>query len=236
METNFDSFIDRGSGIRCLFIFGFCIVLIALVIITVATSIASLIHPPYTRAIINRELLRNFGSLLQSKQKSQKELEHEMDWDPIEGSESTRKISDRQILLGIIAAFSLFLNVSSITFQITSFTPYSGVIRNEVQVTLATTFGESSPFIKTYDMTGTKRGVLFLVNNIDFPDPYKRRNGAEVSTERLLDLFNQMGFTIFSYKNLAKEECFCKVEQLTTSEHLRQADSLFFIVLSHGAQ
>lgn len=111
-------------------------------------------------------------------------------------------------------------------------TPYSGVIRRDLTVKRATSFGTST--IGTYNLNGKNRGVLFVVNNIDFPNPDRRRTGAERDTERLLDLFNQMEFTIFNYINLRKSEFVSLMQQLSSSKHLRSADCLFFVVLTHG--
>lgn len=83
-----------------------------------------------------------------------------------------------------------------------------------------------------YTMDGKNTGVLFLVNNFDYPDPKMRRMGTEVDKERMLDLFNQMGFIIFYYENLTKQEFFDLMKQLSNSEHLRSADCLFFTVMT----
>lgn len=115
-------------------------------------------------------------------------------------------------------------------------TPYSTVIPKVIPFKRATSFGTSNPGIETYTMNGKNRGVLFLVNNIDFPTQKDRRNGAEMDKKRLLDLFNQMEFTIFYYENLKMIEFLSLMQQLSTSEQLRQGDCLFFGVLTHGNQ
>lgn len=84
-------------------------------------------------------------------------------------------------------------------------------------------------------LTKEKR-IIFLVNNIDFPDPTKRRNGAEVDKLRLLNLFNKMGFTIKYHENLNKEEFLSHMQTLSTSDDLRSAKCFFLAVLSHGFQ
>lgn len=114
--------------------------------------------------------------------------------------------------------------------------PYTTVIPKVLFVQRATSYGKSTSNIETFRMQGKNRGVLFLVNNIDFPDAKIRRHGAEIDKMRLLDLFNQMGFTIFYYENLKKGQFMNLVEQLSTSDHLRSSDCLFFGVLTHGNQ
>lgn len=114
-------------------------------------------------------------------------------------------------------------------------TPYSNEIPRVLNFWYAASFATST-IIKTYKMNGDNRGVFFLVNNIDFPHPRMRRNGAEKDKARLLDLFNQLGFTLFYYENLKKPEFLYLMQQLSSSEDLRTADCLFLAVLTHGDQ
>lgn len=114
-------------------------------------------------------------------------------------------------------------------------TPYSNEIPRVLNFWYAASFATST-IIRTYKMNGDNRGVFFLVNNIDFAHQRKRRNGAEKDKARLLDLFNQLGFTIFYYENLEKPQFLSQVKLLSTSEYLRQADCLFLAVLTHGNQ
>lgn len=111
--------------------------------------------------------------------------------------------------------------------------PYDGPIKHELDVKRAAKFGTASRF-ETYPMRSKHRGVLFLVNIIDFRDKDKRRNGAEVDKDRLLDLFNQMGFKLFYYENINAGQFSSLIKQLSSSNNLRMADSLVFALLTHG--
>lgn len=116
--------------------------------------------------------------------------------------------------------------------------PYDGPIKRVLDVKRATKFCTSTePDIKTYSMRSKHRGVLFLVNIIDFPLKDKkenRRNGAEVDKDFLLDLFNQMGFKLFYYENINAGQFSSLIKQLSSSNNLRMADSLVFALLTHG--
>lgn len=227
MEMEFDYFIHRGF-----ITFGISVILIILIIF--CFSAALITYASLAGAYTKEELssLRNLSlTYLQSKQKMEKELENKMDWDPIDGSDSTNKILDSRVLLACIAAISLSLKLCLFLIHQSALTPYSGVINHELPVTL-----ESSPTLGNYAMNGKNKGVVFIVNIIDFPDPAKRRDGAEVSKQLLLDLYSQRGFTPFYYESLTKARFLNLVDQLTTSKHLNSANCLFFVLLSHGAQ
>lgn len=67
---------------------------------------------------------------------------------------------------------------------------------------------ESGHKVSTYHMQSDNRGVLFLVNIINFKDKGKRiRNGAHADKDNLITLFRAMGFTIFYYEDLTKNVC-----------------------------
>lgn len=114
--------------------------------------------------------------------------------------------------------------------------PYDGPIHRQLEVKRATKFSVATlKGIETYQMRSKHRGVLFLVNIIDFHDKDKRRNGAEVDKDRLLDLFDQMGFSLFYYENINSDQFNSLIKQLSSSSYLRTADSLVFGLLTHGS-
>lgn len=113
---------------------------------------------------------------------------------------------------------------------------YNGPIPRQLDVQRATKFSTASlPGIETYQMQSRHRGVLFLVNIIDFHDKDKRRNGAELDKDRLLDLFDQMGFKLFYYENITSDQFNSLIKQLSSSDYLRMADCLVFGLLTHGS-
>uniref|UniRef100_A0A336LMF0 CSON011090 protein n=1 Tax=Culicoides sonorensis TaxID=179676 RepID=A0A336LMF0_CULSO len=113
---------------------------------------------------------------------------------------------------------------------------YDGPIQKILEVKRATRFGTvTRPGIETYSMKSKHRGVLFLVNIIDFKEKDKRRNGAESDKEVLLDLFNQMGFKLFYYENINADQFSSLIKQLSSAGCLRMADCLVFGLLTHGS-
>lgn len=72
----------------------------------------------------------------------------------------------------------------------------------KIVVKQSSRFHESEK-VSTYDMKTRNRGVLFLVNIINFKDMGKRiRNGAHVDRDNLIALFRGMGFKIFYYEDI----------------------------------
>lgn len=105
-------------------------------------------------------------------------------------------------------------------------------------VTLATeikTHNKDNIPLETYNMTSNCRGVLFLVNIIEFQDFDRRRNGADVDKKNLISLFRQMGFQIFYYENLFREQFDLLLNQFSRSNFLRRPDCLVFALLTHGS-
>jgi len=78
------------------------------------------------------------------------------------------------------------------------------------------------------------RGVLLIVNIIEFLDPDKFRNGAEVDGKSLIHIFREIGFTIFSYKNLKQDEFFRILSALTESEYVQRTECFVMVLMTHG--
>lgn len=53
-------------------------------------------------------------------------------------------------------------------------------------------------------MQSDKRGILIIVNNINFRNKCRRRNGAEIDRDNLVHVFRQMGFFICVQEDLTK--------------------------------
>lgn len=89
--------------------------------------------------------------------------------------------------------------------------------------------------IETYSMESRNRGVLFLINVIDFDKKEEqRREGAQMDKERLLDVFQQLGFKIFYVENVTGSQLAQLIRKLTSSDYLRLTDCLVFGLLTHG--
>ncbi|EDV96083.1 caspase Dronc [Drosophila grimshawi] len=87
----------------------------------------------------------------------------------------------------------------------------------------------------TYAMESEhNRGVLFIVNIVDFPNLKNRRNGADNDGAALIHIFRQIGFTVFSYVNLDQEEFFEKLKTLISSNDVRDTECFVLVLMTHG--
>lgn len=87
--------------------------------------------------------------------------------------------------------------------------------------------------LATYDMRSRHRGVFFLVNIINFHNR-EPRNGASVDRDNLITLFRGMEFKIFYNEDITSGEFHTLMDELISSQYLKQTDSLVFAVLTHG--
>ncbi|KAH8315922.1 hypothetical protein KR074_001639 [Drosophila pseudoananassae] len=89
--------------------------------------------------------------------------------------------------------------------------------------------------VGTYKMQSRyNRGVLLMVNIIDFQDPKRRRNGAEVDSNSLIYLFREMGFTIFAFGNMDQKEFFDILNKVTSSSYARDTECFVMVLMTHG--
>ncbi|XP_020816642.1 caspase Dronc [Drosophila serrata] len=87
----------------------------------------------------------------------------------------------------------------------------------------------------TYPMESRhNRGVLFMVNIIDFPNPERRRNGAHVDSNSLIHLFRLMGFIIFAYDNMNQQQFFNVLRQVTSSTYAKNTECFVMVLMTHG--
>lgn len=75
--------------------------------------------------------------------------------------------------------------------------------RRRISVKLSDRF-HTSDKISSYDMKSAKRGLLFLVNIINFKKKSKTRNGGSVDRDNLISLFRQMHFEVIYYEDITK--------------------------------
>lgn len=91
------------------------------------------------------------------------------------------------------------------------------------------------PKVGHYQMTSKhNRGVFFMVNIIDFPSAPERRNGAEEDGKSLLYLFRELGFKLFAYDNLTKDEFFYLLDCVINSEHTKDTECFVMALMTHG--
>ena len=110
--------------------------------------------------------------------------------------------------------------------------PTSFKIEN-LEVKKAQEYGKHN-LLPVYSMRSRRRGVFFFVNIIKFQDPKTNRRGAERDHDNLVTLFRELGFTIFYYENITKEQLLRLLRELKTSEYLDRIDSFFLCIQTHG--
>lgn len=102
-----------------------------------------------------------------------------------------------------------------------------------LEVKKAEDFGKHT-LLPVYSMKSRRRGVFFFVNIIKFQDSKTDRRGAERDHDNLVTLFREMGFTIFYYENLTKDQLMRLLRELVVSEYLQRIDSFFLCIQTHG--
>jgi caspase Dronc len=115
--------------------------------------------------------------------------------------------------------------------------PYTVATRfhfdGDAEVKRAADFG-SHPKLQVYRMRSKRRGVFVFVNIIKFKSEKNNRSGAEKDRENLVTLFREMGFTIFYYEDLEREDFFKLMNKLRKSEYLKNVDSFVLCIQTHG--
>lgn len=88
--------------------------------------------------------------------------------------------------------------------------------------------------LEAYEMRRHNRGVVFIVNIINYKnDTHPKRNGAETDKVNLISLFQQLGFTVFYYEDLTREELLDLIKELKHSSYL-STECFAFYILAHG--
>ncbi|XP_077058299.1 caspase-8-like [Siphateles boraxobius] len=81
-------------------------------------------------------------------------------------------------------------------------------------------------------MDSYPRGLCVIINNENFKDPKRKRNGSQKDVERLKDLFKDLGFLV----EIKKDQTTYEIKQLMIdySKDRRHADCFVCCVMSHG--
>ncbi|EDW18036.1 caspase Dronc [Drosophila mojavensis] len=113
--------------------------------------------------------------------------------------------------------------------------PFVGELSGQNRQVIKSTRIHTDNVLGAYTMKSKQnRGVLFIVNIIDFPDPEKKRNGADVDSESLIHIFREIGFTTFHYKNLNQVQFFKTLYELTSSDYVRDTECFVMVLMTHG--
>ncbi|XP_011639443.1 caspase Dronc isoform X2 [Pogonomyrmex barbatus] len=91
--------------------------------------------------------------------------------------------------------------------------------------------------IERYPMRSRPRGLVLIITNIYYELSYeKHRFSAKHDKDNLKKLFEEMGFTVITYRNLKGQEMKDKIQEFSKREDLRKVDSCFVIITSHGTE
>ena len=91
---------------------------------------------------------------------------------------------------------------------------------------------------RMYPMYSCPRGNALIINNqeFDYPEMYPFRKGAQVDSDNLEQLFNQLGFKVAAYKNLKRNETLKKLIEFSETAGSKPGDMMIVCVLSHGSE
>lgn len=107
----------------------------------------------------------------------------------------------------------------------------------QISVRKATSFLDVAAYenVQTYPMRSKPRGLALIITNIDYDRPGKEpRTSAIHDGLNLKQLFDQMGFHVFSFCNLTAQEMLSEIGDFSRHKDLRKVDSCFIIISSHG--
>ncbi|EDW40953.1 caspase Dronc [Drosophila sechellia] len=118
-----------------------------------------------------------------------------------------------------------------------SLTPYVGSVdgdQRKVKKSKKIHYATSA-IVGTYEMQSRwNRGVLLMVNIMDFPDPDLQRLGAKEDSNSLIHLFRELDFTIFAYGNVNQHQFFELLTTLTSSSYVQKTECFVMVLMTHG--
>lgn len=110
---------------------------------------------------------------------------------------------------------------------------FEGRVRSPYTVELAVR-AQVHRNLVAYPMKKRNRGVIFIVNVITYiNETHPKRNGAETDKDNLVSLFRQLGFTIFYYEDLTREDFVNLIKELKASSYL-STECFAFYIMAHG--
>ncbi|XP_043518327.1 caspase-6 isoform X1 [Frieseomelitta varia] len=107
----------------------------------------------------------------------------------------------------------------------------------QISVRKATSFLDDAAYenVQTYPMRSKPHGLVLIITNIDYAHPDKEPRTSAIYDElNLKQLFEQMGFHVFSFCNLTAQEMLNEIKEFSKHKDLRKVDSCFVIISSHG--
>ncbi|CAC5404575.1 CASP9 [Mytilus coruscus] len=86
----------------------------------------------------------------------------------------------------------------------------------------------------SYNITTDPRGIVLIINNINFVSNNENRHGAEIDQERLTEMFTNFGFEILVHIDKTAQEIEETLKYFAKDEQLLEVDSLIVVLMSHG--
>ncbi|KYN04011.1 Caspase Nc [Cyphomyrmex costatus] len=91
--------------------------------------------------------------------------------------------------------------------------------------------------IERYPMRSNPRGLVLIITNIFYESSCENpRFSAKHDNNNLKELFEEMGFTVFTYFDLKGQEIKNTIKTFSKRDDLNKVDSCFVIVTSHGME
>ncbi|XP_052081366.1 caspase-2-like [Mytilus californianus] len=92
----------------------------------------------------------------------------------------------------------------------------------------------SSGGLGSYNITTDPRGIVLIINNINFVSNNENRHGAEIDQEKLMEMFRDFGFEIRVHIDKTAQEIEEILKYFSKDEQLLEVDSLIVVLMSHG--
>lgn len=107
---------------------------------------------------------------------------------------------------------------------------------NVMTIQRASTENIHRPSDEVYRMTSSPRGPCLIINNVDFEaDIFPQRKGSDEDARRFDDIFQQLGFKVFMFRNQTADQM-KKLFRDLSRECRKEHDALFVFILSHGSE
>ncbi|XP_043104470.1 caspase-8 [Puntigrus tetrazona] len=87
--------------------------------------------------------------------------------------------------------------------------------------------------IQQYEMKGDKRGTCLIINNCDFKNSLRKREGTDIDKRSLEVVFQWLGFEVLVKQNCEGHQILQELRDLAARDHT-SADCVVCCVLSHG--
>nr|XP_045582598.1 uncharacterized protein LOC123745763 isoform X2 [Procambarus clarkii] len=84
-----------------------------------------------------------------------------------------------------------------------------------------------------YKVTSTPRGHVYVFN-YKFLGSKRQRNGAEKDSQNLNETFSRMGYEVFIFEDLTREETLTTLTSIRKKANLSEIDAFVLFILSHG--